>query len=271
VVIWQRDAQFFKTTNARSQYRTHTHPPSTSIPRHRTRPIVTKTLIVRLHVPSMFFHQIEDSSSSPAFEPANNRQGQLSRPEVTAIRPRTIKTPISRTNTGKGPDAVSNPTPTSPLAEPAVTQARSRPRFMATPNTHIPPSEIPMSRPTPSPGHDRATILPDPGWYELPLTSVWSEDDWKTTMSDGVAASLRDVYEGLGLVTPFTNTPVAALERDITAAAAELIETCTMRTLIRAIDNPRLTMAMVGTLVGDHGRSVWGQGLGCSASSEGAE
>ena len=89
-------------------------------------------------------------------------------------------------------------------------------------------------------------------------------------MSDGVAASLRDVYEDLILVTPFANTLVTALEHEITVAATNLIETCTLRTLIKAVDNPRLTMAMVDMLVGDHGRSVWSRDLGavCANSKE---
>jgi hypothetical protein len=121
-----------------------------------------------------------------------------------------------------------------------------------------------------SPGKGFGTVKPVPDYYHLPLTSVWSEDDWSNSMSQGIAESIRNVYEELGLVaapsaSPFANSPVSELERDIVAAASDLVETCTTQQLIAVVSNPKSTTIIVEKLIEDHRARVWGRSLGAQA------
>jgi hypothetical protein len=122
----------------------------------------------------------------------------------------------------------------------------------------------------PSPGKAFGTVKPVSSYYHLPLTSAWSEEDWSNSMSQGVAESLRNVYEELCLIAapsgcPFANSPVCELERDIVAASADLVETCTTQQLIAAVSNPKATATIIDKLVESHGVRVWGRSLGAQA------
>jgi hypothetical protein len=188
-------------TRTRNNKRATTHNTHFSMaPQHHyARPAASGSLIIKLRVPRMSPHRLEDSSSSPAFEAAINRQSLRSRPKETPTnRSRTIRTLVSRKEFGKGSGVFGKargPMETHMFAEREGAQGGTRQRLVKTPT----------GRSNPNPSHTSSTF--DPGWYQLPLVSVWSEDDWKNGMSDGISASLQRVYEDLGLATPFTTAP----------------------------------------------------------------
>jgi hypothetical protein len=93
---------------------------------------------------------------------------------------------------------------------------RSRPCPDKTPTRY--PIETLSRRSNPSLSHSYATVNADPSWYELSLTFVWSEEDWHTFMSDGTAASLRDVYEDLGLVMTSSGVSAQSLRLSMTSS-----------------------------------------------------
>jgi hypothetical protein len=114
---------------------------------------------------------------------------------LTEMKTLIVKLPVSRYILRKMDELSSNP-----AFKPAVTrqdlQSHFRPGEKPTRRHH--PHEVPINVPRPREAFGTSKTLP--GYYQLPLTSVWSEDDWDNSMSQGVAESIQNVYEELAVV-----------------------------------------------------------------------